>query len=1429
MVTAVLVTGLLLAVGLVVATRGPVPRILAQRILSREIGAPVSLSGARLNLDGTVELFDARVINPDESGPHAAFIEARRVTADARWWGLHRTEITGVTAEGVVVRVSQSVRDRRINAKIAPPPSTGPVTIPPVTIRDGHLELGEHDLPPSASVPGGYHALKRVPIAGGIAPASVPGSYGISLHELSAAGKGLTIDGGFDERELTLRILGFRLDAFPPHTLPPAVRGLAERLNLRGDVSAAGFILPLAPGSGNLLARAQNSRAFLDLAGVAVTLPVQALASGDDGAAAYPRMSGVSGRITLDAGELRAEIAGLLEDFPYQASLVWRGTTPDAAFECTFVSRDFQLQERPRMTPFLPPQVAERLAMFTNPTARVDAQVVVTREPPTADNANPETRVAGTLTFRDGTASFRKFPYVFEQMTGTATFDDRSLTIERIEGRHANGARLVATASIAPLTDEAEVTVRVTATGVPVDEDLIAGLGPRRRKVIDILFDPGVAGDLVRKGLVVTPEEHDRRSTQAARAAAAYEEAERGFALMPTEAARRSLDEAREALRAAEASASVPLFEPGGVGNVEIELYTPFGKDADWEQRIEVHIPRAGVVPERFPLPAVATDVRVVVDDTTLTITDGRFLGLRGGVATVNAVADFSSDAGEDDPGPVVAVEAVGFPIDDLLLNAIPSSDRPLREDDPGSSLARIIRDLNIEASTSARVEIADTTPGETGFKARVEFGGLTARPARESERGLDPLVLAARHASLVVTQDDLWIAVDADVLGAAGEGAGGRPSGRLIVVGEAFFSPRNPNGSPGATDIHAQLTAIDLDLSAPVERALSLIAPGPASGLRDLRGRHHPSGRATLHASVAASTDGPPDVTVGLEPGAMISLRPDGMPRTLTLGPTEGAMALRTVPGAVLTLGSLRGPLRMDGEGAGALDLSGSVSLDDSVGSSVTLDLSGGRMESALADAVFERLGPRAHGAYTEWAPSGDLDTRVVASRAEGPGAAWGVSGTLRPSSLGVTAGGSRVEFASARGEVRFDMDSGVIERLDVATEDWGATLSGSWTRLPGGHASLALDLSAKARGLPGSLTAFLPDEARTLMGDLDLAAESLEIPALSLNLGFHPDAGKPTAYRASGRAVGAGVGLDAGAEIADAEVDATFDLSRDTLGVQTARAEIGFARAKAGGVSLTGGRVVLVSSEAPGEYLIPLIEADCHGGRVAGEARVVKPVEGAGGRARFSTRIDASGVRLDRLLSDLGTDPSSGSGAPALIDAGLTIAGSLGDPSSRRGRGLAYVGGGRVLALPVVLPLIEISNLRIPTGEPLDTLRASFYIEGAVLCFERISILSPAVELRGFGTLDWSTRGLDMIFTSRSLRRIPILSPVIETVRNEIVTTQVSGTLSNPSVGVAPLRATQQLLSGSSESDQERRMRDIERQSPLNADRLRVRIPPR
>jgi hypothetical protein len=169
-------------------------------------------------------------------------------------------------------------------------------------------------------------------------------------------------------------------------------------------------------------------------------------------------------------------------------------------------------------------------------------------------------------------------------------------------------------------------------------------------------------------------------------------------------------------------------------------------------------------------------------------------------------------------------------------------------------------------------------------------------------------------------------------------------------------------------------------------------------------------------------------------------------------------------------------------------------------------------------------------------------------------------------------------------------------------------------------------------------------------------------------------------------------------------------------------------------------------------------------------------------------------------------------------LLDADVSITGVTGRPDRTTGRGIVRVSGGSVIALPGLINLVEVSNLRAPVGARLDLAEGEFFIDGTTMAFERLSASSSSIEILGHGTMDWVTQDLNLRFRSRSIRPVPIFSSMLEQIRDELITTRITGRPGDLQFSTETFGATRRLvraLIGERETEQERVMSSVEQAS--------------
>jgi hypothetical protein len=114
----------------------------------------------------------------------------------------------------------------------------------------------------------------------------------------------------------------------------------------------------------------------------------------------------------------------------------------------------------------------------------------------------------------------------------------------------------------------------------------------------------------------------------------------------------------------------------------------------------------------------------------------------------------------------------------------------------------------------------------------------------------------------------------------------------------------------------------------------------------------------------------------------------------------------------------------------------------------------------------------------------------------------------------------------------------------------------------------------------------------------------------------------------------------------------------------------------------------------------------------------------------------------------------------------------------------------------VPLLVPLVRLTNLQLPLDEKLDYAYADFYIQSRQMVFNELSIFSKSAVAYGFGIATLPDLKLNMKFQTRSRSRIPLVTGVFEFLRNELATVVVTGTPGDPKMTVAPLSGTTKAL---------------------------------
>ena len=1398
------------AIALIIYARSGMARHSVLPRIARMINAEVDAERVVIAADGSVILRRAQFRVPGQTGVASTFFRVEQARIWVDWLGAigGSGRITRVELDGPHVRVSQSIETGRLNIAdisllgLGGDTSDASFALPTLVARGGTIEVGEHDAL-------GYTTLTAVPFAGLLEPRLVndrPG-YSFQIRQLAPGGAGVrrpfSLSGRIDEFGIELQLDGVDFEDWTADVIPSRYREIFRRANLEGRVRPTTFSMS---SDGAL-------RVMLSLEGVGMNLPFDKDGNfTPDGP--LVRMTNTSGWVRFENDTIDSELRGVLDTLEYTVRLQYNGASLDSGFVCSLETQ-FRLEENMDVLILAPDEVIEKLDMFSRPSADVSATLNVTRDDPVDGKPMP-LKIWGDVEISNGVAAFTGFPYRFEHLSGRVTFDRDTLTLASIRGRSPSGAQLRAEGVI-PLGRRGElVEIDLVAEDVPIDHALREALSEERLVLLETLFSEQRYAELLASGLLSPP----------------------GTVAL---------------------SDDPPEFSFGGVCDVRVRLRRPTGPGGVWTKRIVVDLPEAGVIPEQFPLPLRARDVRLEITNDHARLTGGRYQPLRGGWATIEGEIRFD-DAGGASPS--VVIESEDIPIDDLLLNAIPGYRSSTGElgaiaGGRGGSLRELLDNLRLEGRVDARVDLERRDDGRLGYDVETSVYNVRARP-RPFNDELPELTLEDLVGTIYVREDIIVVGIEAEAA-PADASPGDRPS----IPVELFTQIDAPEGSRWGEQresgrgapLYADARLSRLDPRVPLEHFVAVFSQDAAEALARLNTTHAPTGRVDVRARVVGELGQRIRPELSLENIDELTLRV--MDRPVRLGDSAGRVRIDAGEEPELLADAFRAHLELDGHEGGELSIDGRLPLltpddapdrpiegrmtlrvDTRIESTLTRRLLGDALGDGLA-AIYDELEPMgAYAALVEITPEPDAGVATSDGSMRLP--PLRVHGAIEPESISLRTDTGRVELAIESGRIGVDGDTGRLEDLLVRGSGWEALLRGRWGRPAKDAFTLEADATLDAAGLPNDLLALLPATARNVLADLEVDVEG-SVRGRRLRLSVER---APGDERLAADFTGTVFATCASASVGVAlsEIDGRIDLDVRTLSGRAPEfvIDVSAERLRAAGVRVSDAHARFRAADDRGGVLVPTITGAIHGGRLAGSAQIVNTNVDVAPARRYLVDAQLSRVRAAPLLSDLGItgEKTSEDGAGAawsegddvsrgLLDASVSVSAVVGDPASRTGRGSVIISGGEVVELPLLLQLIEFSNLQAPVAQKLDLAQTDFFIEGERVTFENISVFSPSIEIFGYGHMRWPPSDLDLVFRSQAVRPIPFLSDLIEGVRDELVTTRVTGTPPDVRFGASQFRGARSVvrsLLGAKDTEPQRRLREIERRA--RAEHARARL---
>lgn len=1408
---------LLLIAGLLFVTKSGYAGGVFLPSIGEQIGAEIEAGAVRVRNSGEVVLEDVRILAPGVEGPGALIASVRKVTADVDWGRTLTGDLTisAIELEAPEIRVSENTETGIANvAGLKLPEGDGgidsTVTLPRITVTGGSIQLAEHN---DRSV----RVLKRINIDGELRPEGED-AYLIDLKQTGAE-DGLELTGTIDRLGVQVSLSGLTLDDWGPESVPGRLRPFVEQLNVEGEISNT--IFSVSP-SGVVTAS-------VHLSDVGITLPIE---MNEASGAGRIRMTGVTGAISLRDDQFSADISGLLEDVPYEVSLIYEGLSPDAPFHGNFRVSGYRMAENPDIVPFLPEKVGYRLKQFAgtslavadgdipiSPSAIVDASVTLTRGEPGPDGP-AEVDYRGSLSFRNGSAAYEVFPYPFQNLTGSVQFDQNRIRIEEIRGVSETGAVVSATGLIEPLGNGAGVNLQIDTVGVPIDDTLERALGEGRGKIVDELFDDGHYQQLVERELLLTPEGarrlRDRRDALRVEIARAEEMGETATG-------------AEREIAAIERRLRSPIFEYRGEADLGIRLRRKPGPEGIWTRDIEVRLTEAGLVMKDFPYPILARDVVVVLNKQEASLMRGSFRPLSGGTLSLTGGADLRTPEGEMTFRPSVRIVADRLPIDERLLFAIApgamsgSGADGDRGDEGRAAALEVLRALGAGGRLDADGMLLTRTDGDIGFDIELDLQDVTLTPEALGDRA--PVIIGNPEGTVRLTEQGMTVFAHANAIGVTGDASIEDPV-EVRVSADLDWS--------GDEDLRysAHLEADGVYLDIPFEQAVASVSEAGGETLVYLRETFRPSGRADVRAVLTSDgRNALSDVRIF----NVVRAEADYLGGRLGLTDTSGAARVVIDDDRTLRVDGLSGTITFDGEAMGAAQIAGTLGLDPDAGPpgrALVIDFEDMRFEGTLARRVVrDVVQGMVAKEYLEHEATGAFDGRIrmTAPRPvpgepnpEGVARLAFVETTIEPRWAEFTREGATVRFDDVKGRIIASRRGARLQDIVATSGTMRAEVDGATT--PDGSGGMASTVRfdfLSEEGLTPEVRALTPI---ILLEILD-ASEVDVVGALAVRNGIMRTRTvvdqEEVDIAFDGRVEFEDAAITAALRIDQATGEADIEFLKEIGELPAYAIDVRTKHARALGLSMTDGSVAIQSTGEPRGMVVPRIYATSAGGAISGKAGIYPAMHWAGPEDRaYEATLAFSGMKLNETLDGFASarpdaperEPRPDTGAR--LEGMITVGGLVGKEHTRRGTLDAQIAGGDVIDLPGAIRLVEAGNFQLPVSERVDYANIEAVFDGPLISIEGFSLYSKSVELLGYGTATWPDLELDLRMRSKAARRIPVLSTLIETIRDEFVTIVVSGTAANPAVRVQSLPETRRVIGrvlGFEETSGERRLNDI------------------
>lgn len=383
-----------------------------------------------------------------------------------------------------------------------------------------------------------------------------------------------------------------------------------------------------------------------------------------------------------------------------------------------------------------------------------------------------------------------------------------------------------------------------------------------------------------------------------------------------------------------------------------------------------------------------------------------------------------------------------------------------------------------------------------------------------------------------------------------------------------------------------------------------------------------------------------------------------------------------------------------------------------------------------------------------------------------------------IRPVKLAMTPRVVPCRLEDVKGEIIIHPDVITLKEI-TATRKNGGAIAYSGTVPTGDNKDALWDLKLSAKDLVNDkeLHQALPAPVARLLDSIKLQGK-LSIDLTRLTYRADPDPKRDEGdLTFAGTLTMAGNSMELGAPITDATGVIAFDGAAHggKLGGLTGTAD--FSSFTMGGREIKNFKSELIKPVREDALRIAKIAGEVAGGTLAGQIDLIFPDKGP---SRFGLKLLLRNSDV-RELAGMAEKELKGQ-----LSASLDIYGDWGDPASRRGRGDVSVSGKEMYKIPVLLGLMQITNLALPISSPFNEASVRYNVEGEKVGFEQIELRASNMLMSGSGWLDFKSKKVKLTFMTDNPNawRIPFVSDILQGARQELMQIHVTGSVEEPKV---------------------------------------------